>query len=754
MKNLFFLLALNGALISYSQCPNTGISPTAICQDITVFLDATGNATIVDTDIDNGSFDDCGIIAYNASQVNFNCGDITTAPANDIIITGLIDGPLPGGLPKAIELYVVNNIADLSQYGLGSANNGGGTDGEEFTFPAVAATAGSFIYVATESVEFTNFFGFAPDFTNGTAPNINGDDAVELFYQSNVIDVFGDINVDGTGQPWEYLDGWAYRNNNTGPDGSNFTLANWGFSGINALDGETSNGTAAIPFPAGTFFLTGPFVDPIPVTLTVVDGEGNASMCVANVTVKDAMSPVADMATLPDLTDPCSIAAPTAPTATDNCSGSIAGAADVTFPITAPGTTIITWTYDDGNGQVVTQTQNAIISDAVLPTASNPGAVNVACNADIPAVDITVVFDEADNCTAAPLVAFVSDVSDGNTCPEVITRTYSVTDDALNQIMVTQTITVNDLTNPTASNPANIVVECIGDVPAPDALVVIDEADNCATPVVAFVSDVSDGNTCPEVITRTYSVTDNCSNQIMVAHTITVDDTTDPVADVASLLDVNAECQSTPTAPTATDNCSGVLTGVPDVAFPITTVGTTVVTWTYTDNCSNVSTQAQNIIVSAIDNSVTQSGANLTSNSTGGTYQWLDCDNNFAELAGMTSQAFVASANGSYAVEITIGACVDTSACYLVEGVGFEEFSGEIVNVYPNPTNGNLNLSFGEIYSEINVTIKSVSGQVIQSETFQTTQNIELNFTGANGLYLIEVITSNGESRVVKVYKN
>ena len=38
--------------------------------------------------------------------------------------------------------------------------------------------------------------------------------------------------------------------------------------------------------------------------------------------------------------------------------------------------------------------------------------------------DITVVTDEADNCTAAPMVAFVSDVSDGNTCPEVITRTY------------------------------------------------------------------------------------------------------------------------------------------------------------------------------------------------------------------------------------------------------------------------------------------------------------------------------------------
>ena len=57
---------------------------------------------------------------------------------------------------------------------------------------------------------------------------------------------------------------------------------------------------------------------------------------------------------------------------------------------------------------------------------------------------------------SAPVVAFVSDVSDGNTCPEVITRTYSVTDACGNTINVTQTITVDDNTDPTASNPAPV----------------------------------------------------------------------------------------------------------------------------------------------------------------------------------------------------------------------------------------------------------------------------------------------------------
>ncbi len=174
------------------------------------------------------------------------------ADENDLIITGVFDGPLQGGTPKGIELYAVNDIADLSEFGVGSANNGGGSNGEEFTFPADAVTAGSFIYVASEAIEFANFFGFAPDYTT-SAVSINGDDAIELFYGGSVSDVFGDINTDGTGEPWEYMDGWAYRVDNTGPDGSTFVLNSWTFSGPNALDNETSNDTATTPFPLGTF---------------------------------------------------------------------------------------------------------------------------------------------------------------------------------------------------------------------------------------------------------------------------------------------------------------------------------------------------------------------------------------------------------------------------------------------------------------------------------------------------------------------
>ncbi len=179
----------------------------------------------------------------------------------DLIITGTYDGPLTGGVPKGVELFVVNDISDLSIYGLGSANNGGGSDGEEFTFTADSATAGDFIYVATEEVEFENFFGFAPDYTDSSM-GINGDDAVELFMGGTVIDVFGDIDTDGSGEVWEHTDGWAYRVDGTGPDGTTFVVSNWIYSGIDALDGETTNASATTPFPNGTYTTT-PSTDPV-----------------------------------------------------------------------------------------------------------------------------------------------------------------------------------------------------------------------------------------------------------------------------------------------------------------------------------------------------------------------------------------------------------------------------------------------------------------------------------------------------------
>ena len=120
---------------------------------------------------------------------------------SSLLISGVIDGPLSGGTPKAVEFFVIDDITDLSAYGFGSANNGGGSDGEEFTFPSISVSSGSYITVSSELPQFLNFFGTASNYASSAA-NINGDDAIELFQNGIVVDVFGDINTDGSGQPW------------------------------------------------------------------------------------------------------------------------------------------------------------------------------------------------------------------------------------------------------------------------------------------------------------------------------------------------------------------------------------------------------------------------------------------------------------------------------------------------------------------------------------------------------------------------
>lgn len=172
--------------------------------------------------------------------------------ASSLMITGVYDGPLSGGNPKGVELYVVTDIANLSDYGIGSANNGEGTDGKEFTFPPMAVQAGTFIYWTSDQPLFESFFGTPAQYSS-TDALINGNDAVELFHFDEVVDQYGFIDIDGTGQSWEYKDGWAYRRAGQENNGGAFDPTKWEYSGVDNLEGDATNETCDVPFPIGSF---------------------------------------------------------------------------------------------------------------------------------------------------------------------------------------------------------------------------------------------------------------------------------------------------------------------------------------------------------------------------------------------------------------------------------------------------------------------------------------------------------------------
>ncbi|MFM2136683.1 MAG: hypothetical protein RL021_2083, partial [Bacteroidota bacterium] len=60
------------------------VAPTAACKNITIQLNASGTATIVAADVDNGSADACGIASLSVSKTSFDC---TNIGANTVTLT-------------------------------------------------------------------------------------------------------------------------------------------------------------------------------------------------------------------------------------------------------------------------------------------------------------------------------------------------------------------------------------------------------------------------------------------------------------------------------------------------------------------------------------------------------------------------------------------------------------------------------------------------------------------------------------------
>ena len=159
-------------------------------------------------------------------------------------LQGIIDFDVPsaGSDGKALHLLVGNSyIPDLSIYGLGIANNGGGTDGQEYTFPSISVEAGSHILVARNPDAMDEYMNASSNFDYviySDTMTQNGDDAIELFYNQEVIETFGDVNVDGTGESWEYVDSWAYKVN-----------GEWTYGELNCTDEGLTTCESSCPYP-------------------------------------------------------------------------------------------------------------------------------------------------------------------------------------------------------------------------------------------------------------------------------------------------------------------------------------------------------------------------------------------------------------------------------------------------------------------------------------------------------------------------
>jgi hypothetical protein len=174
----------------------------------------------------------------------------------------------------------------------------------------------------------------------------------------------------------------------------------------------------------------------------------------------------------------------------------------------------------------------------------------------------------------------------------VIVRTWTATDAVGSVATCQQTIAIVDTKPPELTCPADLYLECLDDVPAPDPSLV-EAVDNCSEVTIEYVGDHVDGGTCPTVISRTYIAMDECGNCSQCVRLIVVDDVTKPLLTCAPDDTVGWNGGISFTEPDVADNCDSnplvtvVLTdtvpgnGQVDVTY--------VRCWEATDFCGNVS---------------------------------------------------------------------------------------------------------------------------------------------------------------------
>lgn len=184
-----------------------------------------------------------------------------------------------------------------------------------------------------------------------------------------------------------------------------------------------------------------------------------------------------------------------------------------------------------------------------------------------------------------------------------------------------------------------------------------------------------------------------------------------------------------------------------------TTSGVYTDTLVAANGCDSIVTL--NLTINSLNLTVTNLSPTLTCNETsvGTTYQWIDCGNGNAPIAGATFVTYTATANGSYAVVVTKNNCSDTTACETVANVGLETLGSSLeVVLAPNPTSDFVKVMYTDL-SDVTITVMDATGKiVIATASVSNGENVDFRNLD-RGVYFVQLNSENG-SKLERVVKN
>lgn len=563
---------------------NDNISPTALCKPYNVFLDANGEGFVVPMNVNNGSFDICGIdtmLVNNTDTLFFNCSNIGTAGVTLSVIDGsgnpgfcvspvtISDPILPEANCKDTTVYldatgvvsvfpnmINDNSSDNCTGSLSLSINGL----PSFTYDCDDVGNISALLTVTDAVGNN-------DFCNSTIT------IIDTFAPTAICDALGTVNV--------YLDASCFANvqasvfNNGSVDNcaSNLIYTVGGFSTVSFSNANIAS-------------------SPNPITLQVCDGSNNCSTCTTDATVLDTIKPI--MLCRPDTVQlDAGGTALVLPSyinnaSSDNCTSplnlSINGSAFLNFTCANIGSNNVTLIGSDQSGNTDSCQTTVFVQDLVSPNANcnTTYTLNLDPFTSIGTLTTGVIdAGSSDNCSISSLSLSktIFDCSDaGNT----ETITLYVTDQSGNVDSCTSDVTIQDTQDPVANCVASVNLSLVTNTVSTTAAAINNgSTDNCAIQSISLSQTVF---TCADIGTNlvTLTVTDSSGNQATCNSNVFVTDVTSPTATcntITAFVDATGIVKVAATdlaLPGSSDNCSLdtiLANGLDSVTFDCADIG-------------------------------------------------------------------------------------------------------------------------------------------------------------------------------------
>jgi len=263
---------------------------------------------------------------------------------------------------------------------------------------------------------------------------------------------------------------------------------------------------------------------------------------------------------------------------------------------TASGLTAGTYTVTITDANLCQTTQSFTLTEPAALIAT-PSQNNVSCNGGSNGSATVSVTGG----TGAYSYVWSPTGGTAATASGLTAGTYTVTITDANTCQTTATVTI---TEPAvlAATTSQVNVSCNGQS---DASATVTVTGGTGTYTYAWSPSGGNAATATGLSAGNYSVlitdANNCTFTQNVTIT-TIQDVTAPVPNVANLPAISNYCSILPAQiaiPTATDNCSGIISATTTDPLTYTAVGNYVITWTYTDASGNIATQQQNLTVTA-----------------------------------------------------------------------------------------------------------------------------------------------------------